>query len=154
MKKFDNISEISLLYDLLQRDLMCWRQFWYNCDKFPAGIVLQIKGYKTFIYMYLLWNLHSGDVSPITTCGWSSCLTTPGACLNIKPSFQGIGISMLKIRRSRDHLIFNMGIPILVRRHLHIEMAPRMAVECLAENKLKRQLTCIHTFKKWSLEYT
>ena len=28
---------------------------------------------------------------------------------------------MLKIRRSRDRLIFNVGIPILVRRHLYIE---------------------------------
>ena len=31
---------------------------------------------------------------------------------------------MLKIRRSRDRLIFTMGIPILVRQHLYIEMAP------------------------------
>ena len=31
---------------------------------------------------------------------------------------------MLKIRRSRDRLILNMGIPILVRRHLYIETAP------------------------------
>ena len=31
---------------------------------------------------------------------------------------------MLKIRWSRDCLIFNMGIPILVRRYLYIEMAP------------------------------
>ena len=33
---------------------------------------------------------------------------------------------MLKIRRSWDRLIFSMGIPILVRRHLHIETAPWM----------------------------
>ena len=32
---------------------------------------------------------------------------------------------MLKIRRSRDRLISNMGIPILVRRHLYIETVPR-----------------------------
>ena len=31
---------------------------------------------------------------------------------------------MLKIRRSWVRLIFNMGIPILVRRHLYIETAP------------------------------
>ena len=31
---------------------------------------------------------------------------------------------MLKIRRSWDRLIFNMGVPILVRRYLYIEMAP------------------------------
>ena len=34
-----------------------------------------------------------------------------------------MGIPMLKIRRSWDHLIFNMGIPILVR-HLYTERAP------------------------------
>ena len=34
-----------------------------------------------------------------------------------------MGIPMLKIRRSWDRLIFNMVIPILVRRHLYIEMA-------------------------------
>ena len=36
-----------------------------------------------------------------------------------------MGIPMLKIRRSRDRLIFNMEIPILIRRHIHIETAPR-----------------------------
>ena len=37
---------------------------------------------------------------------------------------QVLGIPMLKIRRSWDRLIFNMGIPILVRRHLYIETVP------------------------------
>ena len=36
-----------------------------------------------------------------------------------------MGIPMLKIRRSWDRLIFNMGIPVLVWRHLYIETAPR-----------------------------
>ena len=35
-----------------------------------------------------------------------------------------MGIHMLKIRRSWDRLIFIMGIPILVRRHLYIETVP------------------------------
>ena len=35
-----------------------------------------------------------------------------------------MGIPLLKIRRSRDRLIFNMGILILVRRHIYIERAP------------------------------
>ena len=39
-----------------------------------------------------------------------------------------MGIPMLKIRRSRDLLIFNMGIPILVRRHLYIEMAHQFII--------------------------
>ena len=50
----------------------------------------------------------------------------PGPRLNIKTVFPGIGISMLKIRQLQDCLIFNMGIPILVKQHLYIEMAPRM----------------------------
>ena len=45
----------------------------------------------------------------------------PGLRLNIKTVFARYGITMLKIRRSRDRLIFNMGIPILVRRHLYID---------------------------------
>ena len=45
-------------------------------------------------------------------------------CLDIKTVFPGMGIPMLKIRRSQDRLIFNMGIPILLWRHLYIEMAP------------------------------
>ena len=46
-----------------------------------------------------------------------------GVC-QYKDSFPGMGIPMLKIRWSWDHLIFNMGIPIPVRRHLYIETAP------------------------------
>ena len=42
-----------------------------------------------------------------------------------RPSFRGMGIPMLKIRRLQDRLIFNKGIPILERRHLYIEMTPR-----------------------------
>ena len=45
----------------------------------------------------------------------------PGPCFNIKTVFSGMGIPVLMIRRSLDHLIFNMGIPILLRRHLYIE---------------------------------
>ena len=39
-------------------------------------------------------------------------------------SIYGMGILMLKIRRSQDCLIFNMVIPILVRRHLYTETVP------------------------------
>ena len=41
-----------------------------------------------------------------------------------------MGIPMLKIRRSRDRLIFNMGIPILVRRHLCTETVPWSSPLC------------------------
>ena len=49
----------------------------------------------------------------------------PGPCLNIKKtSFPSMEIPMIKIRRPWDRLIFNMGIHILVWRHLYIETAP------------------------------
>ena len=53
------------------------------------------------------------------------CMIELGPCLNIKT--QACFFSMWKIRRSWERLIFNMGIPILVR-HLYIETAPRFAM--------------------------
>ena len=44
--------------------------------------------------------------------------------LNIKTVFPRYGDSHLKKRRSRDRLIFNMGILILIRWHFYIETAP------------------------------
>ena len=38
----------------------------------------------------------------------------PGTLFNIKPAFPGMGIPIIKIRWSWDHLIFMMGIPIYI----------------------------------------
>ena len=57
----------------------------------------------------------------------------PGPHLNINTVFPVMGIPMLKVRRSWDRLIFNMGIPILVRRHLYIETGPRWVTTWSAE---------------------
>ena len=43
---------------------------------------------------------------------------------------------MLKIRWSRDRLIFNMRIPILVRRHLYIETAPWVVCKSIISQSL------------------
>ena len=55
-------------------------------------------------------------------------LTTQGAALgpplNTKTDFACMGIPVLNVRQSWDHLIFNMRIPILVRRHLYTETPP------------------------------
>ena len=45
-----------------------------------------------------------------------------------------MGIPMLKIRQLRDHLIFNMGILILVRWHLYIETAPCSCTRTLSSD--------------------
>ena len=44
-----------------------------------------------------------------------------GQCLKIKTVFVRYGDSYIKITRSRDRLIFNMWIPILVKWHLYIK---------------------------------
>ena len=55
---------------------------------------------------------------------WFVYLDAPGPVSIWRPSFPGMWSPMLKIRRSRDRLIFNMGIPIQIRRYLNIEAAP------------------------------
>ena len=62
------------------------------------------------------------------TCRWN--LWWPGPCLRIKTVFPGMGIPMLKIRRSWDRLIFNIGIPILVRRHFILRWLPDLQMSC------------------------
>ena len=47
-----------------------------------------------------------------------------GARLNIKYCLTTIGIPMLKMRRSHDRLVFNMGIPIPRKDGLYIETGP------------------------------
>ena len=51
-------------------------------------------------------------------------MKSPRAPSQYKDRLSSYGIHMLEIRRSRNPLIFNMGIPILVRQRLYIEMAP------------------------------
>ena len=45
----------------------------------------------------------------------------PWSCLNIKTVPPGVGISIIKIRWSWDHLLFITGIHILLRQHLYIK---------------------------------
>ena len=50
---------------------------------------------------------------------------------------------MLKIRRSRDRLIFNMLIPILARRRLYIETAPELKSRLTAKSYKTSQIYTI-----------
>ena len=57
--------------------------------------------------------------------------------LNIKTVFPGMGIPMLKIGRSQVRLIFNMGIPILVRPHCCIETpTPQVFLNIITSHSL------------------
>ena len=57
-----------------------------------------------------------------------------GACLNITTVLLYLGIYIIKVRQSWDCLIFIAGIPILVRRHLYIEMAHRLQFSLIIFN--------------------
>ena len=63
------------------------------------------------------------DIIGFDTAGFPEPRSKYKDRLNIKTVFPGMGITMLKIRRSQDRLIFNMGILMLVRWHHYIETA-------------------------------
>ena len=64
-------------------------------------------------------NIHNAWILNVQFILWSVCkLQRPVSIW--RPSFRGMGIPMLKIRWLWDRLIFNMGIPILVRQHFCI----------------------------------
>ena len=63
--------------------------------------------------------LHNQFPSKLFAYGCNNCVEYLGPRLNIKIVFLGMGIPMLKIRRSRDRLIFNMGVPMLVGHILY-----------------------------------
>ena len=60
------------------------------------------------------------------------CMPESGPRLNIKTALLSMQISITVIKRPCDRLIFNMGIPILVRQHLFISLywdSPRVSKE-------------------------
>ena len=54
---------------------------------------------------------------------------------------------MLKIRRSRDRLIFNMGIPLLVRQHIYIDTPPASLTSISQCNMQTVWWHCISIYK-------
>ena len=89
--------------------------------------LLLITGNRTFVFVdYQIQfhdNIPDNDLPaehghPFT---WTFSGVATWAPSQHKDRLSRYGISMLKIRRLRDCLIFNMGVPILVRWHLYIE---------------------------------
>ena len=67
-----------------------------------------------------------------------------------------IGISMLKIRRSPDRLIFNMGIPIPAKDGLYIETGPRsyLTIGFLWAMQIVDGIDMLATLLQWNLSVT
>ena len=75
------------------------------------------------VLAYLIWSsdaVNQTIAEPFLFVGPQS----PGPCLNIKTVFPGMGISIIKMRRSWDRVIFITGIPIPVRPCIHINTVP------------------------------
>ena len=118
------------------RDTGTTKPYYYLRFAWAAGIcgLSRVWGmpYKLIIMEYRLqWltshgKLHKSHLSSLPLGPCQNCIFEKyqGPVSIQRPSSPGMEIPMLKIRRSRCRLIFNMGIPILVRRHLYNETAP------------------------------
>ena len=116
-----------------QNDISCFRA-WGWFDYYNANLPGAHFNIKMWSYQYRDSNDKYKKVS------WLSYFYNgvPHTCLYIEMIPRGavsiwrccltsIGIPMLKIRRSCDRLIFNMGIPIPGKDSLYIEMAPSIS---------------------------
>ena len=75
--------------------------------------------HNQFKYMHTEAQSSNPGYSNNTTENWLEWKLGPPVSIQT-PSFLGIRISTIKVRWSRDHLIFIMEIPKLVRWHLYI----------------------------------
>ena len=119
---------------MLQKDNCKTRRETFKfCDLVP--LILEIWWLSAVAPRYITVTVYHNIV---VHRAWLWDAQDAGPCLNIKTVFpSSMGILMLKIRRSRDRLIFNMGIPILERRHLYIEADPR------SHNELTKDTQCL-----------
>ena len=76
-------------------------------------------------------------------------LRTAGALFQYEYSLFMYGIPISKIRRSRDPLIFDMGIPIPVRPNLYIEVPPGFVIILYSVYKLVPGALVNHSFIVW-----
>ena len=90
-----------------------------ECAHKRCKCVLQSCIYNTIISVYNLEGMHVFFFYHCRTL--ESLYRHPGTRLNKTTIFPGMGIFIIKLRRSDDCLIFTMGILILVSRQLYIE---------------------------------
>ena len=102
----------------------CWFPVVLYCISAPSlfptlrvdgqwGIMFWVNVLQPLTYRLIMIGLHEQD---LCTGFWPP--------LNIKTVFPGMGISIIKMRRSWYRLTLIMGIHIMLRRHLHFETDP------------------------------
>ena len=110
----------------LKNEFSWMKMFDYILLNFLWNLFLSIQLWTS--YRWLSYWLGPEQVANHYLNQWWPCLFTdasPGPCFNIKAIFSGMGISIIKINRPWDCLVFKMGIPILIRLHADINsLAP------------------------------
>ena len=125
---------IKVLQELLRISNSLWFLAWFLWEcRFTLSMTWGWFNIKIPSYQYRKFHcgdkkilkppyLHNGiSYTGKTSLYW---IRTLGHVSIWRPSFPGMVIPMVKKRQSWARLIFSMGIPILVRRHLYIETAP------------------------------
>ena len=78
-----------------------------------------------------IWWRHHEYCCICVHCQWRVIFQLYHQYLDPSQNIDGLsryGIFIIKIQRSSDRLIFIMGLPILVRRHVYIEMGPHKSI--------------------------
>ena len=113
--------------------------WWVNpCTKFISGSIKTYSHISSFLNSEMAWIMDSLNVYL-----WQT--RTPPLSFTTYP---GLEIPMLQIRRSWDRLIFNRGIPIVVRRHLYIDTAPLV----LSVQRARASTVMILTYLFWNIQ--
>ena len=114
------------------QDNVCWREIetmWIQCDTCPNDTTF-FHWYKIHIKQKKCLKIgFSNHLIKTSTKLVMAYLQLHGHHMwpvNKDIIFPRYGDSHVKIRWSQDCLMFNMGIPILVRRHLYFETSPRL----------------------------
>ena len=109
---------------------------WINTKWFKGMVLMQFKSSSICVLVVAHWEHYwLNAFLMIGVRRYRGCFeiqVCPGPRPNIKTILYRYVDSNVKDKRSRDRLIFNMGIPILVRRHLYIETAPCSISDCIA----------------------
>ena len=103
-----------------------WSEFYTSSNSEQPIDAIGNRSRPTTWFRYWLGTVRHQAITskPYLLCHHWGTVSFSWARLNIKTFFPRYGDSHVKDKTVMRRLIFNMGIPILVRRHLYIETAP------------------------------
>ena len=148
-RKQTNITSYEYPWYLAFMTQYCFQRMWsrwnvdmasLNSECHPAAMVgvLQYHLYKVKS-LQLVWRLGTGRLLN----EWLTPAPDTGGVSIYRPCLTSIGIHIMKIRRSDDHLIFTTGIPIPRKDDHYTEKGPRIAERAWG----------VHSTRRWTWQY-